>query len=1157
MELIRFVINNPVKVAVGVFLLVLFGLLSLLRVPVQLTPDVDKPVVTVTTAWPGASPQEIESEIVDEQEDKLKSVEGLIKLSSISQEGMATITLEFPVGMNKDTALREVSDKLRQVPAYPEEVDEPTVTATDVEMDKTIAWMILHGGPGHSVAELKTFVEDKVKPQLERAEGISEVAVYGGRDREVQIIVDAAKLASRGLTLRDVEQAVRRQNENISGGTIPQGKRDFTYRTVGEYENVEQIMDTVIAYRSGGPVLVRDMATVVDGFQKAFAFVRSKGEFVIAMPARRETGANVIRTMDNLREKIELVNREILHPRGMGLELTQVYDETTYIHSAIDLVVKNIYTGGFLAVVVLLLFLRSASATGIVALSIPISVIGTFLVVVMVGRTLNVVMLAGMAFAVGMVVDNAIVVLENIYRHRTMGKSRVQAALDGASEVWGAVLASTLTTVAVFVPVIFMEEEAGQLFKDVTIAVATAVGLSLVISVLVIPPLASRFLGSEKSAARGDRPWFFANWIAGVVEAVNRRVWTRTAVIVGMTGASFVGSYLLMPGTDYLPAGNRNLVFGFLMSPPGYSIEEYKRMALMVEEGDPDDPHDGVRPAWEAKLGSPEAAALPAVTIRLGKEGERVVSLTPPPIENFFFVAFNGGAFMGSVSKEETNVRPLVDLMNQVGSRIPGVFTFFSQASLFQGGSWGNAVELEVRGDSLAEVVASAGALQGAIMTQGYGYPRPDPQNFALGRPEVRLAPDRAKAADVGLDVRDVGFIIRACVDGAFVGEYNDHGDKIDMVIKVAGLEGADTRQVGLVPIYTPSGHVIPISSVVDFEATSAPQQINHIEEMPAVTLSVSPKPGVPLQDTMDELEQEIIAPLRQSGAIPPTVFTALAGTADKLTQTRRALLGDYRGIVNHPRLFGMSVAASVALIVTACAAVVVGVRLAAGARPAILAAFGAAAVLSVGFLVVNPQVAGMVFQSRMVLALLVTYLLMAALFESYAYPFVIMLSVPPAAVGGFAALRIVHEISLTDVTSPIQQLDVLTMLGFVILIGTVVNNAILIVHQALNFMRDEQLSPNDAVAKSVRTRTRPIFMTSLTTVVGMLPLVVMAGPGSELYRGIGSVVSGGMLVSTLFTLLVVPAMFSLFIDARAWVRSHGSAPQKAGVEEAPAPAVA
>ncbi len=1139
MGLIRFAIENPVKIAVSVILLLLFGILSVFSIPIQLTPDVDHPVIKVTTVWPSASPLEIESEIIDRQEDKLKSVSNLKKMTSQSSEGSGTIRLEFPVGVDRDIAYRDVSDKLRQVSGYPEEVEEPVMAATDNDMANVIAWLMLRTkGDDAKVARLKTFIEDRVKPILERADGIAAVDVYGGLEREIQIEVDAHLLAARGISLRAVENALRRQNQNISAGTLRKGKRDYTYRTIGEYRSIEDIGHTVIAYKNGGPVLIRDVATVIDGFAKQFSFVRSKGEFVIALPARRETGSNVMQTMENLKTQIALVNKEILAPRGLGLELTQAYDETTYIRGSINLVVQNIFVGGLLAIAVLWLFLRSVSATGIVTVAIPTCAIGTFLVITMLGRTLNVVMLAGMAFAVGLVVDNAIVVLENIYRHRSMGKPRVQAALEGAQEVWGAILASTLTTMAVFLPVIFIQQEAGQLFKDIAIAISTAVGLSLVVSILVIPPLASRFFNAKSATIAGsDKPWRPALWAGGLVGWINGRTSLRVATVLGLSGLAVGGSWLLMPASEYLPAGNRNLVFGFLITPPGYSVEEFKRMAEIVEDGDPSDPRDGLRPIWEADIDRPETQEnIPTVDVSFGRKNDQTVTVASPPILNFFFVSFGGGAFMGCTSQQDTNVKPLENVMSRAGGRIPGAMAIFQQSSLFSSGtSSGNNVELEVRSDDPEALVAAAGALVRKVMEAGYGYPRPSPSSYNLGQPEVQWIPDRDKAADLGLDVRDLGFIVEACVDGAFVGEFNDAGDKIDMVIKIAGAENAGTAEISQTPIFTPSGHIVPIASAVRIKRTMGPQQINHIEEMNAVTLQVKPQTGVPLQETMRELEEDIIAPLRTSGVIGANVITTLAGTADKLTQTQEALIGNFSDLAP-TGLGGVSFAKTLGVAFLALTIVTIIARLALGVRAGTLTALGGLALIAVLLVALNPGLLVACLKSRAILALLITYLLMAALFESFAYPFVIMFSVPLAAVGGFAALRIVHEVSLNDIASPIQQLDVITMLGFVILIGIVVNNAILIVHQALTYMRRDSMESRAAVALAVQTRTRPIFMSAMTSIFGMCPLVVMSGAGSELYRGLGSVVLGGLLVSTLFTLFVVPAMFTLFLDSQVWL---------------------
>ncbi|MCP4247998.1 MAG: efflux RND transporter permease subunit, partial [bacterium] len=848
MGIIRFAIDNPVKVAVAVILLVLFGMLSIFQIPIQLTPDVDRPLVTVSTFWEGASPQEIEREIVRVQEEKLKGVRNLKKMTSSSSQGMSEVTLEFYVGTDKDAALQDVSEKLRQVPSYPEDVDEPTIQPTGAEMSNTIAWIMFRGASGEDVSDLKDFVEDDIKPILERAEGIASVDVYGGREREVRVTVDPYKLAARSLTLRDLERALRRQNDNISAGTIAQGKRDYTYRTVGQYEQVEDVENTVIAYRNGGPVFVRHVATVENTFKKRFSFVKSVGDYVLALPARKETGSNVMSAMANLKEQIRYCNDSILSGQGRSLTLTQVYDETAYITSAIGLVTNNLLVGGALAVVVLIIFLRSASATGIVAFTIPISVISTFLAVAALGRNLNVVMLAGMAFSVGMVVDNAIVVLENIYRHRQLGKTATQAALDGTREVWGAVLASTLTTMAVFLPVVFIEEEAGQLFRDIAIAICCAVGLSLAVATTVIPTLASRTLKvSRRLADAGAHTGRVAALVAGAVGAINRSWIARLMLIVFLVGVSVGGSYYLTPATDYLPSGNRNLVFGFVVTPPGYTIETFKTMAETIESGSADDPV-GLSDYWNAEVESPAEAALPPVTMHVGTGKETVEKIVPaPPIQNFFFVAWSGSCFMGATSKHEARVKPLIEILNHAGGRVPGTMTFFAQSSLFGGLGAGNSIELEIRGDELDEVTTAAGALMMPVMEK-FGFPRPSPTNFALGRPEIRILADREKAADLGLDVSDIGFMVAACVDGAYVGSFYDRGDEIDLKIHVKDTEQATIQEIGQTPIHAPGsgtavtasavgGRIVPLSSAVKFVSTTAPQQINHIEEMPAVTL--------------------------------------------------------------------------------------------------------------------------------------------------------------------------------------------------------------------------------------------------------------------------------------------------------------------------------
>lgn len=1097
------------SVSVGVLLVTLFGGLALTRIPVQLTPTVDVPVVTVKTTWLGANPQEIEEEIVDRQEEMLRSVNGLYKMTSSSLDNEAEVTLEFYPGVDKDAALRDVNDKMRQVTGYPLEVDEPSIAAADPSIDSPIAWLILYAEENdEDTPKLNDFAEDFIKPYLDRVKGVAGVEVMGGMRREVQVRVDAGLLASRGLTFSQVEAALRRQNANISAGTRAQGKRDFTVRTVGKFENPDEVLKTVIAYTPGGPVYVKDVAEVEVTFDKQRSFVRSKGQTVLAFPVRRQVGTNVIEVMNGVKEAIGRCNVELLEPRNMRLELTQVYDETTYIFDSIEMIVTNLVFGGALAVVVLMLFLRNWRATVVVALSIPISVIGTFMVMWATGRTLNVISLAGVAFAVGMVLDNAIVVLENIYRHREMGKPIGLAAYDGTREVFGAVLAGTLTTVAVFLPVIFVQQEAGQLFRDISIATATAVALSLVVSVTVIPPLARRLVGQGKAvdfgADKTARRGFVAGTLGDTVGAINRFWPVQALVAVAMVGASLGIAYLLIPPPTYLPTGNRNLVFGFLLTPPGYSLDEFRRMSAVIEET--------MRPYWESPEGSPEKAELDRkwrqmVQQRLEQGGIRGLSalkgleadrlrrewLTPPPeVDNFFFVSFGGSCFMGASSANPARVKPLVNLMTVAGEGIPGVIPIFIQTNLFAFGG-GNNAEIQIRGENLDDVVAAASALFGACM-QEFGFPQPDPTNFNLGRPELRIVPNRERAADLGLNVVDIGLIVEAAVDGAYVGDYrDDSGETIDISLYVKGQDGEPTRAIGEIPVFAPGGTIVPLSAAVDLIDTASLERIKHIERQRSVTLTVSPPEALALDTVINRIQDEMVPGLRAAGAISPGVLVSLTGNADKLQESRAAMVGEWEGWTLQSLLNILS--------------------------------------------------------SRFILSIIIVYLLMAALYESWVYPFVIMFSVPLAIMGGFLGLWVAHVGTLMTTDQPVQQLDVLTFLGFVILIGIVVNNAILLVNQALIHMREDGMDVDHAVREAVAVRVRPVLMTSLTTFGGQLPLALMPGAGSELYRGLAAVMLGGLLVATIGTLILVPAVFSLIAKFRAAIAGNpvgSSAPELA-----------
>ena len=1050
MKIIRDAIRFPVTTAVGVILLVLFGAIGLSRLPIQLTPNVEEPEITVRTIWPGASPHEVEREIIDEQEEQLKSLEGLTKMESSSGDDQGTITLTFQVGTEIDSALLKVSNRLEQVPSYPDDADKPVIRSVNVEAS-AIAWFALAPTQENpftgDVSTLFDFADDFIRPEFERVPGIAASSIFGGREREMHVIVDPAKLAARRVTMNELAAAVERENRNRSGGDFDEGKRRYVVRTVGEYSSPEDIEDIVIAIRNGVPIYLKDVARAELGFRKPVNMGFQKGRRVIWMSAIKEPGSNLLEVMSELKKSVARLNEQLL--RSRGLHLTQAYDQTDYVRGAIGLVRQSLLIGGLLALTVLLLFLRSGTSTLVVAIAIPISIVGTFLMMFLFGRTLNVISLAGLAFAVGMVVDNSIVVLENIYRHRQMGKPRSTAAFDGAREVWGAVLASTLTTVAVFVPVVFIQQEVGQLFGDIAIAISCAVALSLVVSITVIPSLSAKIL----HAAEADPEQYsfrnlwgvsflarrFTGGLTGTVHWITGSTLRRLAVVATLTTASLGLSYWLMPKREYLPVGNNNLIFGLMLPPPGLNLEEVASLHTVLD-------HE-LRPLWEAPAEAPATQALPGGGIK-----------------NYFFVALRNMAFMGARSNDPLRVGELIPVFQRAGSKIPGSILVANQRSIFQRG-WGEGrnIDIEITGPELERLMELGREVFFKVPQVLPGsQARPIP-SLDLDNPELQVLTHRRRAAELGVSNRELGFAVSALVDGAKASDYQHEGKEIDLKVMAEQSFAHRTHLLEQMPIATPDGRLVTLGSVARISLVNGPQVINHSERQRTVTIQVIPSEQVSLESAMELVASDIVEPMQQQGELGGLYRAALSGTADKLAQTGRELRWNF------------------------------------------------------------------------LLVLVITYLLMAALFESFLYPFVIMFSVPLAALGGFLGLATMNLFSY-------QALDMLTMLGFIILVGTVVNNAILIVHQSLNHMREEGLAPREAIREAVSNRIRPIFMSVSTSVCAMLPLVLFPGAGSELYRGLGSVVVGGLILSTVFTLFLVPALFSLTLDIRSALttRLHG-----------------
>jgi HAE1 family hydrophobic/amphiphilic exporter-1 len=1009
----------------------IFGVISLYRIPLQMTPTVDRPEITVETDYLGAAPQEVEQEVTDRQEERLNSVEALAEITSTSTEGRSRIVLRFDWGTNKDLARLDVSEKLDLVRDLPAEAEAPVIRAVNSDEETPIAWITVE--TSRPINPVREEVEDVAKARLERVEGVGAVWLFGGQEREVRVYLDPAKLAARNLTVTQVRDAIRGENRNTRGGNLDEGRRRHVVRTVGQFTDLEQLRAVIVARQgtTAAPVYLRDVAAVDFGFKEPQGLVRRMGQDTVAFGIFRKTGANTVQVMKRIRAELAYLNRLY---EGRDLRFMQVYDETVYIDEAIALVTDNIASGAFLAALALLIFLRNAWTVGIMAITIPIGVVATFVFIDAFGRSLNIIMLAGLAFAVGTVMDNSIVVLENIFRHRSIGKGPFEAAVDGTAEVWGSMLTSTLTTLAVFVPIIFVEQEAGHLFRDIAIALSLVNALSLVVTFTVTPMMAARFLRLSEPTRRTR--WarlvdlVTLGWLGRAVADgferllvwLNRGAPRRVAAAALIVGVSAAAAGLLMPPVDYLPQGNRNFLFGIVKTPPGLNLDDKTRMVREIEG--------------------------------------RVLDM--PQIENFFAVVRGEDPFVGAIFRpEHSSVRQMREGLAEFRQRtfgIPGVIgVFVAQVPLFprsRSGFFGGInVEVDVRGDSLEEIQRISGTLQRDLSRLSFvNFVN---SSFELGSLELQVRPDREKARAVGLTAADVGYVVETMIAGSQAGFFRDRGKELDLTL----ISGTGTRtpshELARLNLAAPGGRVVRLGDVAGVEPATGPTKIDHTDLDRSITLTANVNPTVPLGQAIQRIDAQVVAPARAS--LPLGYRIDLTGQAEDLTVTFDALKWSF------------------------------------------------------------------------LLAIVITYLLMCSLYESWSLPIIVMFSVPLAMTGGVLGLKLVN------VLEPTVKMDVVTMLGFIILAGVVVNNAILLVDVALQGMQ-AGAGPTAAMLQSATTRLRPIAMTAVAAVIGLLPLVVSSGAGSELYRGLGAVMVGGLSMSTVFTLVLIPILFTLWFDAKAWL---------------------
>lgn len=1004
MKLAHAFLENRTAAFSCLLLVLIFGSITLHQLPVQLTPEVQKPEITITTAWRAANPEEVESEIIEPQENALKGLPGVTRMVAESNQGSGTIRLSFKLGFSLQRALIEVVNRLNSVPSYPVDADNPVLNSVG-EGARPIAWFIVRPAPGNDndITDYRRLIEETVQRRFERIHGVALSEVRGAMERELRITIDPYLAAARNIVLPEVAARVA-GIKDISAGDKDIGKRSYSIRFRGKYAPGE-LADMVLDWRDGRPVRLRDIATVEIVQQDSTNFVITKSGPSIAVNAYREAGVNVISIMDQLKQAVGELARGPLAQAGLTIE--HVYDETVYIKEATVLLFSNLLIGILLAGITLWWFTRRLRALLVVTISVPMSLFAALVVLELSGRTLNTISLAALALAVGMVLDASIIVVENILRLRARGQTMVTAAIDSVIQTRGALIASVTTTVAIFLPILWLEDEAGQLFADLAVGLSGAIIVSLLTALFLVPSFSNQWLGNEPPVDPFSGTW---DRLTARLMALTGSPARRRPLIAVLFAVPLLITVLAMPKADYLPSGNRNLVFSILLPPPGMNIETMKK----------------------------EVGEVIANNLAPHVNGGAF-----PQIKHYFFVAFSGQAFMGSRATDAEDSDAMIPLLNNLLRDFPGILAFAQRASLFSHRN-SRSVEINIQGQDVETLLAAARAGYGTIaqvLPEARVRPRP---GLELSDPQLVMTPNEERIAEVQWDRGALGMISRAVGDGLFATDYFDGQKKIDTIVRIKGWQTPE--ELAALPFTTPRGSTLPLGELVHIERTAGPDRIRRLDRLRTVTLEVTAPPTLSLQETLSVLKTRVEPVLRSQ--LPADALISYGGNADKLVTALSNMSGVFA------------------------------------------------------------------------LAIIILYLLISVLFRSFKDGLLIIVSLPLATVGGVILLRIVNLFVF-------QPLDLLSMIGFVIMLGLVVNNAILLVHQTRAAERSG-VPRDDAVAQALRIRLRPIAISTLTSVFGMTPLLLSPGAGSELYRGLATVIIGGLSVSTIFTLILLPALLRL-----------------------------
>ena len=1004
MKLAEFAVKRPVTILMLMAIIVVLGWISLSRLPIDLYPDIEVPVIGVITTYPDAGPFEVENLVTRPMESAMATVNNVKNISSISSRSSSIVIAEFDWGINMDFASLDVREKVDQVRSYlPDEADAPLVVKFDPGTMPIMQLVLKGDRPAH---ELRYIAEDTVKNRLERLEGVASVDVTGGQEREIRVVLHPGLLAAHGISIDTVSQALRAASLNLPAGSIQDGGLEYTLRTVGEFTSVEEIRSVKVPTSGGGLVSLADIGEIIDGYKDITTISRYNGQPTIMLSIQKEAGSNTVKVAEAVRAAMERLNREL----GSDLSLEIAMDTSVYIRESVSGVANNAVTGGLLAVAILLVFLRSIRPTLVIGVAIPISILAAFVLVYFSKTTLNLLSLGGLALGIGMLVDNSIVVLENIFRHRELGKKAREAAVIGTEEVGMAVTASTLTTVSVFVPVVFISGMTAEIFRDLALTVTFSLLASLLVALSLVPMLASQILGNSTFDAKESRVPLI-RWMTQMSDRMRQGygrlvAWAlrRRLATLGIAFAALILSLLLIPsvGMEFMPSMDQGTIAISVSMPRGTRLEDTDMIVRDIE-------------SYVATI--PEVDTIASTVGSSGADRASVsVQLIP-------------------ISERTRQTSEIVTQIHDFTAQIPGAEITVSSDTLITG-SFGQPIQLQLRGDDLAMLELVSQELIGALKeVEGT---RQFTTSLDESSPEIQVQINRDKAAAQGISVAQIASTLRAAVSGTTVTKFRSEGKEIDVTVCLGEEWRGDPQAVGNIPIPTLRGSLVPLKDVAALQYGTSPIQITRSGQSRTVSIT-GDVVDRPLNVVMEDVQKVV-----DNFPLPEGIIVEYGGEYSQMTES----FGD--------------------------------------------------------------------LGQAMILGILLVYMILASQFESLVQPLIIMVTLPLAIVGVILGLLIGN-----------CTFNVVSFVGAIILVGIVVNNAIVLIDY-INQLRAQGMERNEAVVSAGEIRLRPILMTTLTTVLGLVPLALATGEGSEMGRPLAYTVIGGLTTSTLLTLIVVPVVYTL-----------------------------